>query len=95
MARIPTRTPDECRQLADRQAAGEDLGYSDDFVRDWRSPAPAPKVVAPQAPAPKVVAPQAPAPKAPPAEAVPKKAAPTPAAAGVESPGAAAGTSSS
>ena len=43
MTRILTRTADECRELADRQAAGDDLGFTDDFVRAWRSPAPTAK----------------------------------------------------
>ena len=30
-----TRTPEECTALANRQKAGEDLGYSDEFVRQW------------------------------------------------------------
>jgi hypothetical protein len=37
---MPTRTPEECRALADRQRAGEDLGFCDRFVREWKSPAP-------------------------------------------------------
>ena len=30
-----TRTPRECRDLARRQMAGEDLGLSDAFVAEW------------------------------------------------------------
>ena len=37
---IPTRTPEECRDLADRQHLGEDLGFSDEFVAEWRTKTP-------------------------------------------------------
>lgn len=60
MTHIPTRSPDECRRLADRQAAGEDLGFSDEFVKTWRTPpeARASKVAGVPAPAgPSIAAP--------------------------------------
>lgn len=33
--RLATRTDAECRELARRQRAGEDLGLSDAFVEEW------------------------------------------------------------
>jgi hypothetical protein len=32
---LATRTPAECRHLAERQRAGEELGLSDAFVSEW------------------------------------------------------------
>ena len=44
-----TRTPEECQALADRQRGGEDLGFSDAFVKAWASPGGAGKSKAPPA----------------------------------------------
>ncbi|MCO4772565.1 MAG: hypothetical protein KDA24_21210 [Deltaproteobacteria bacterium] len=33
--RLDTRSPAECRELAARQKAGEELGLSDAFVNEW------------------------------------------------------------
>jgi len=44
MKRTPTRSPAECCALANRQLAGEDLGFSDAFVKTWASAGTAPKV---------------------------------------------------
>lgn len=51
MIKIATRTPQECRELADRQAAGEDLGFSDAFVMQWASNPPSEPAAKPEAPA--------------------------------------------
>ena len=65
-----TRTPEECTALANRQKAGEALGFSDEFVRQWAGKggaAPAAKAEA---------APAAKAEAAPAAKAEPEKAEP-------------------
>lgn len=36
--RLGTRSDAECRDLARRQQAGEDLGLSDAFVNEWAPP---------------------------------------------------------
>lgn len=66
MTRIPTRTPDDCRRLADQQAAGKDLGFSDEFVRTWQTPR---EETAPKPPAPAAVPPTAPTKADPPTRA--------------------------
>lgn len=58
---IPTRTAAECADLASRQAGGEELGFSQEFVHSWQDwqpaePVPA-EVPAPAVPAPAVVGP--------------------------------------
>ena len=84
-----TRTEEECVELANRQKKGEDLGFTDAFVKMWATapgkaaaPAPpkaeAPKAEAPKAEAPKAEAPKAEAPAAAKADAPKEAAAPAP-----------------
>ena len=65
MAHIPTRTPQECAELANRQRAGEDLGFSQAFVDEWATAPAAKKAAAPKKP---TAAKEEPAPKKAPAE---------------------------
>ncbi len=79
-----TRTEEECVELANRQKKGEDLGFTDAFVKMWatapgKAAAPAPpKAEAPKAEAPKAEAPKAEAPAAAKADAPKEAAAPAP-----------------
>jgi colicin import membrane protein len=61
---LGTRSPEECRALADRQKAGEDLGYTDAFVRAWATPGGADKTAAARIEAEKAAAAKAAADKA-------------------------------
>ena len=69
-----TRTEEECVELANRQKKGEDLGFTDAFVKMWAT---APGKAAAPAP-PKAEAPKAEAPAAAKADAPKEAAAPAP-----------------
>ena len=84
-----TRTEEECIELANRQAKGEDLGFTDRFVKTWATvpvkgakaePAKAEPAKAEPAKAEPAKAEEKPAKAAPAKEAAPKKEAekPTP-----------------